>query len=230
MFISVIGVSKSYGRGSSYVKVLDDVELEVDQGEIIVVLGASGSGKSTLLNCIGGLDQPDEGRIEVAGREITGRSRHDLAEYRRRNVGFIFQLYNLIPNLTVEENIQVCENLTDDPLQLDELLEMLGMKDHARKFPSQLSGGQQQRCAIARALIKRPQLLLCDEPTGALDSRTSVDVLELLTRVNTETGATLCIVTHNSEIATMGDTVIRLQDGRIIERQHNDTRTPVKEP
>ena len=229
MFISINGLSKSYGVGAGYVKVLDEIELEIERGTIAVILGASGSGKSTLLNCIGGLDIPDEGRIKVADELVTGRSQRELTEFRRRHLGFIFQFYNLIPNLTVRENIQVCEHLTRDPLDMREILDLLGLAEHANKFPSQLSGGQQQRCAIARALVKRPELLLCDEPTGALDSQTSIDVLELLSRVNTETGATMCIVTHNAGIAAMGDDVIRLQDGKITDRQHNDSRTPVKD-
>ena len=229
MFISINGLSKSYGVGAGYVKVLDEIELEIERGTIAVILGASGSGKSTLLNCIGGLDIPDEGRIKVADELVTGRSQRELTEFRRRHLGFIFQFYNLIPNLTVRENIQVCEHLTRDPLDMREILDLLGLAEHANKFPSQLSGGQQQRCAIARALVKRPELLLCDEPTGALDSQTSIDVLELLSRVNTETGATMCIVTHNAGTAEMGDDVILLQDGKITDRQHNDSRTPVKD-
>lgn len=229
MFVSVRGLSKSYGVGASYVKVLDGIELEIERGAIAVILGASGSGKSTLLNCIGGLDTPDEGHITVGGELVTGRSQRELVEFRRRHVGFVFQFYNLIPNLTVWENIQVCEQLTRDPLDMGELLQLLGLTEHAEKFPSQLSGGQQQRCAIARALVKRPELLLCDEPTGALDSQTSADVLELLDRVNTETSATLCIVTHNASIAAMGDDVVRLQDGKIVERRRNQSRTPVRD-
>lgn len=173
MFVDVSNVKKSYGEGGSFIEVLKGVSVKVGQGEMCVIQGTSGSGKSTLLNCIGGLDEVDSGSISIAGKEIVGLKGEKLSDYRRDNLGFIFQFYNLVPNLTVRENIQVCEYLTDNPLSMKELLDVLGLKEHANKFPSQLSGGQQQRCAIARALIKNPKLLLCDEPTGALDSKTS---------------------------------------------------------
>ena len=166
MYLEVNNLKKSYGGGGSYVQVLKGISVSVSQGTMCVIQGTSGSGKSTLLNCIGGLDSMDSGSIQVDGREIFGLSPDKLSDYRRENLGFIFQFYNLVPNLTVRENIQVCEYLTDLPLNLEELLETLGLMEHQNKFPSQLSGGQQQRCAIARALIKNPKLLLCDEPTG----------------------------------------------------------------
>lgn len=168
MYLEVSDVKKSYGEGGSYIQVLKGVSLQVKQGDMCVIQGTSGSGKSTLLNCIGGLDTIESGSIKVDGTEIAGMKADELSDYRRDYLGFIFQFYNLVPNLTVRENIQVCEYLTDQPLNMDELLEILGLTEHQNKFPAQLSGGQQQRCAIARALIKNPKLLLCDEPTGSV--------------------------------------------------------------
>ena len=168
MYLEVSEVKKSYGEGGSYVQVLKGINTGVEKGQMCVIQGTSGSGKSTLLNCIGGLDNMDSGSIKVDGTEIFGMNSDQLADYRRDNLGFIFQFYNLVPNLTVRENIQVCEYLTDDPLPVDDLIETLGLTEHQNKFPSQLSGGQQQRCAIARALVKNPKLLLCDEPTGSV--------------------------------------------------------------
>ena len=173
MYLEVKDLKKSYGAGEGFVQVLKGITTGVEQGDMCVIQGTSGSGKSTCLNCIGGLDTIDSGSVKVDGKEIAGLSQTELSEYRRDNLGYIFQFYNLVPNLTVRENIQVCEYLTKTPLDMDDLLETLGLTGHQNKFPSQLSGGQQQRCAIARALIKNPKLLLCDEPTGALDSKTS---------------------------------------------------------
>ena len=194
-----------------------------------VIQGTSGSGKSTLLNCIGGLDSMDSGSVKVDGQEIFGLKPAQLADYRRDNLGFIFQFYNLVPNLTVRENIQVCEYLSKQPLDMDELLETLGLTEHQNKFPSQLSGGQQQRCAIARALIKNPKLLLCDEPTGALDSKTSKDILILLEEVNQKYGTTMLIVTHNNAIKNMVHKVLVVKDGQIKREYENDTRVPAAE-
>ena len=208
MFVEVSDIKKSYGEGGSYVQVLKGVSVEIEKGEMCVIQGTSGSGKSTLLNCIGGLDEVNSGSIKIDGKEIVGLKGEKLSDYRRDNLGFIFQFYNLIPNLTVKENIQVCEYLTKDALNMDELLEILGLSDHKDKFPSQLSGGQQQRCAIARALIKNPKLLLCDEPTGALDSKTSRDILILMEKINKQYGTTMLIVTHNNSIKNMVDHVI----------------------
>lgn len=168
MYLQVKDLKKSYGEGGSYIQVLKGITTGVEQGQMCVIQGTSGSGKSTFLNCVGGLDVMDSGSIKVDGKEIAGLDMDALADYRRDNLGFIFQFYNLVPNLTVRENIQVCEYLTKDPLDMEELLEVLGLTEHQNKFPSQLSGGQQQRCAIARALIKNPKLLLCDEPTGTI--------------------------------------------------------------
>lgn len=207
MYLEVSDVKKSYGEGGSYIQVLKGVSLQVKQGDMCVIQGTSGSGKSTLLNCIGGLDTIESGSIKVDGIEIAGMKADELSDYRRDYLGFIFQFYNLVPNLTVRENIQVCEYLTDQPLNMDELLEILGLTEHQNKFPAQLSGGQQQRCAIARALIKNPKLLLCDEPTGALDSKTSRDILILLEKINATYGTTMLIVTHNNSIKNMVDQV-----------------------
>lgn len=229
MYLQVKEIKKSYGENDSYIQVLKGITTGVKKGEMCVIQGTSGSGKSTLLNCIGGLDTVDSGSICVDGTEIVGRSQSDLAEYRRENLGFIFQFYNLVPNLTVKENIQVCEYLTKNPLPMEELLETLGLTEHQNKFPSQLSGGQQQRCAIARALIKNPKLLLCDEPTGALDSRTSRDILVLLEKINQKYGTTMLIVTHNNSIKNMVHKVIIIKDGQIHKEYENEKRVPAAE-
>jgi len=229
MYLEVSGVKKSYGEGGSYVQVLKGINTGVEKGQMCVIQGTSGSGKSTLLNCIGGLDNMDSGSIKVDGTEIFGMNSDQLADYRRDNLGFIFQFYNLVPNLTVRENIQVCEYLTDDPLPVDDLIETLGLTEHQNKFPSQLSGGQQQRCAIARALVKNPKLLLCDEPTGALDSKTSRDILVLLEEINAKYGTTMLIVTHNNSIKNMVHKVIFIKDGLINKEYENEVRVPASE-
>ena len=229
MYLKVSDVKKSYGEGGSYVQVLKGINIGVEQGQMCVIQGTSGSGKSTLLNCIGGLDTMDSGSIIVDGTEIFGMMSDQLADYRRAKLGFIFQFYNLVPNLTVRENIQVCEYLTDDPLPMDELIETLGLTEHQNKFPSQLSGGQQQRCAIARALVKNPKLLLCDEPTGALDSKTSRDILVLLEEINAKYHTTMLIVTHNNSIKNMVHKVIFIKDGLISREYENEKRIPAAE-
>ena len=224
MYLEVKNVRKSYGKDASYIQVLKGVTTSIEKGQMCVIQGTSGSGKSTLLNCIGGLDLMDSGSVLVDGQEIFGLKPDALADYRRDNLGFIFQFYNLVPNLTVEENIQVCEYLSDNPLDMDELLETLGLSEHRNKFPSELSGGQQQRCAIARALIKNPKLLLCDEPTGALDSKTSRDILILLEKINEKYGTTMLIVTHNNAIKNMVHKVLIVKDGLITKDYINETR------
>lgn len=229
MYLEVSGVKKSYGEGGSYVQVLKGINTGVEKGQMCVIQGTSGSGKSTLLNCIGGLDTMDSGSIKVDGTEIFGMTSDQLADYRRDNLGFIFQFYNLVPNLTVRENIQVCEYLTDDPLPMDDLIETLGLTEHQNKFPSQLSGGQQQRCAIARALVKNPKLLLCDETTGALDSKTSRDILVLLEEINEKYGTTMLIVTHNNSIKNMVHKVIFIKDGLVSKEYENEERVPAAE-
>lgn len=229
MFLEVKGVKKSYGNGDSYIQVLKDISAGVEKGQMCVIQGPSGSGKSTLLNCIGGLDNMDAGSIKVDGQEIFTLKQAQLADYRRDNLGFIFQFYNLVPNLTVRENIQVCEYLAREPLDMDELLEALGLTEYQNKFPFQLSGGQQQRCAIARALIKNPKLLLCDEPTGALDSKTSRDILILLEQLNRKYETTMLIVTHNNAIKKMVHKVLVVKDGRIKEEYMNEARVSAAE-
>ena len=226
MYLEVKDLCKSYGEGGSYTQVLKNVSLDVQKGEMCVIQGTSGSGKSTLLNCIGGLDTVDSGSIVVDGQELVGKNAKQLSEYRREELGFIFQFYDLVPDLTVQENIQVCQYLTRSPLDLNELLQVLGLTEHRNKFPAQLSGGQQQRCAIARALIKNPRLLLCDEPTGALDSKTSREILMLLERVNAQYGTTMLIVTHNNVIKQMVHQVVILKDGQIEQNYRNAVRTP----
>ncbi len=226
MYLEVKDVKKSYGSDTSYVQVLNGISTSVEQGDMCVIQGTSGSGKSTLLNCIGGLETMDSGSIRVDGRELFGMKPSVLSDYRRELLGFVFQFYNLVPNLTVLENIQVCQYLSKEPLDLDELLEIIGLAEHRDKFPSQLSGGQQQRCAIARALIKNPRLLLCDEPTGALDSKTSRDILMLLETINQRYGTTMLIVTHNNAIKSMVHKVLVIKDGMVVKDYRNDVRVP----
>ena len=226
MYLEIRNVKKSYGSGGSYVQVLKGVNTGVEKGQMCVIQGTSGSGKSTLLNCIGGLDIMDSGSIKVEETEVFGMKSDALSDYRRDNLGFIFQFYNLVPNLTVKENIEVCKYLAKDPLDMDELLDVLGLTEHQNKFPAQLSGGQQQRCAIARALIKNPKLLLCDEPTGALDSNTSRDILMLLEQINERYGTTMLIVTHNNSIKNMVHKVIFLKDGLVKTEYLNEKRVP----
>ncbi|MBO5564760.1 MAG: ABC transporter ATP-binding protein [Lachnospiraceae bacterium] len=220
-YLQTENLKKSYGQGETYTPVLKGISFGVEKGTLVAIQGNSGSGKSTLLNCIGGLDTPDSGSIVMDGQQVVGLNEQALSRYRRSELGFIFQFYNLIPNLTVRENIQVCEYLTKHPLDMENLLRTLGLKEHENKFPSQLSGDQQQRCAIARALIKNPNLLLCDEPTGALDSATSREILLLLEQVNRDFGTTMLIVTHNNAIRQMVDQVIVLKDGKIADDYRN---------
>ncbi len=219
--IVIKDLKKSYGSGSNQNKVLKGLSCRIKQGSICTLLGPSGSGKSTLLNIIGGIETADDGQVQVGELNLTKLSKSDLAKYRRQELGFIFQFYNLVPNLTVAENIEVGAYLSKDPLDLDQLIEDLGMADHQRKFPNQLSGGQQQRTAIGRALVKQPTVLLCDEPTGALDYQTGKDVLGLLQKLNQDYGTTIVIATHNTAIAKMSHQVLKLHDGVIIEDKQN---------
>lgn len=221
MFLKIDNVEKSYGENGSYAKVLNGVSTELNEGQICVVLGPSGSGKSTLLNIIGGLDKVDSGSVYVEGEDITKMSNSKRVQYRRKYLGFVFQFYNLIPNLTLRENIQVCEYLSDSSLDIDELLDILGLKEHQNKYPSQLSGGQQQRCSVARALVKNPRLLLCDEPTGALDYKSSKEMLELFEKINKRYGTTMIIITHNEAIKKMAHKVIYIKDGYITKTEEN---------
>ncbi len=221
-YLVVKDLMKHYGDGEARVQVLDGITTEVMRGEVCVMLGPSGSGKSTFLNLIGGLEGADGGTVSVGGCELTALSSRELGEYRRRELGFVFQFYNLVPDLTIRENIEVTAHLSDAPLPMEDLLRSLGLWEHRDKFPRQVSGGQQQRCAIGRALVKNPGLILCDEPTGALDYKTSKEVLELMERVNREYGCTIVMVTHNAAIAGMADRVLRLRDGRLVEDKVND--------
>lgn len=208
-------LSKVYGSGDSAVHALRDVSLDVARGEFLVLLGASGSGKSTLLNILGGLDVPTSGELRFEGRTLTGSGDRALTAYRREHVGFVFQFYNLIPSLTVAENVALVTDISLDPMPVDEALELVALTPRRSHFPSQLSGGEQQRVAIARAIAKRPQLLLCDEPTGALDYATGKLVLDVIARINRELGTTALVITHNAAISGMADRVVRLADGRI---------------
>lgn len=216
-FLKVQGVEKSYGLGDAALKVLCDISLSVEKGEFCVLLGPSGSGKSTFLNIVGGLETCEAGSIVVNGQDVTAMKDRELDEYRRRELGFIFQFYNLVPDLTIRENIEVTKHISKNPLDVDELLKSLGLWEHRLKFPNQVSGGQQQRCAIGRALVKNPNLLLCDEPTGALDYSTSKEILKLLEKVNKTYDTTILVVTHNEAIGEMANRILRLHDGKLIE-------------
>lgn len=209
------GVSRIYTSGDHVLKALDDVNMSLEKGKFIVILGPSGAGKSTLLNLIGGLDSPTEGRILVDGKDISELTPDELAEYRAAKVGFVFQFYNLIPTLTVKENVELVKEIAPKSLPADKMLGEVGLADHLDNFPSELSGGEQQRVSIARALAKNPQILLCDEPTGALDSETGVLVLKLLLKMAKSYGKTIIIVTHNQNIAKMADVVIKVKSGKI---------------
>lgn len=226
MFLEIKNLKKSFGKNGSYVEVLKGITTTVEKGEMCVIQGASGSGKSTLLNCIGGLDTPDSGGVTVDGKEIVGLKPEALSDYRRDYLGFIFQFYNLVPNLTIKENVEVCGYLSPEPMAMAMLFDVLGLTEHQNKFPSQLSGGQQQRCAIARALVKNPKLLLCDEPTGALDSKTAKDILILMEKINQTFGTTMIIITHNNAIKDMVHRVITIKDGTISNTYQNEKRIP----
>jgi len=225
MFLSVSNLSKSYNTGI-ITHVLKGVSLEMKRGQIGVILGPSGSGKSTLMNIIGGVDRADSGTVEVDGERITDLNDNQLVEYRRESVGFVFQFYNLVPNLTVAENIEVVSNISKNPLKTDEVLSAVELSDKKNRFPRELSGGEQQRVSIARAIVKNPKLLLCDEPTGALDLETSRGVLSLLQKVNTQFGTTILMITHNSAITGMANAVFRLRSGEVAEIAHNPDIIP----
>jgi len=226
MYIEITDMKKSYGEGNSYREVLRGISTAVEKGQMCVILGPSGSGKSTFLNILGGLEVMDSGSVTVDGMDIGAMNQKQLSDYRRDKLGFVFQFYNLVPNLTVRENIEVCEFLTEEPMDLEELLNILGLTEHQNKFPAQLSGGQQQRCALARALIKNPAMLLCDEPTGALDSKSSRDILVLLEAINRRYDTTMMIVTHNTAMKDMVHKVIKIKDGMITKDYLNEIRTP----
>ena len=224
MFLEIKNLEKSFDVGSNKIKVIKDVSLDVEKGKMCVMLGPSGSGKSTLLNIIGGIDSADNGYVSIDGEKTKDMNEKQLTEYRRKHLGYVFQMYNLIPNLTVKENIEVGAFLSDKPLEIEELLKTLGLYEHRNKLPNQLSGGQQQRTAIGRAIIKNPDILLCDEPTGALDYNTSKDILNLIEDVNKKYGNTIIIVTHNDAIKNMADTVVKLKDGKIKSIKQNENK------
>ena len=226
MFLEIRGIKKSFGTGDSRVNVLKGLDLNIEKGEFCVLLGPSGSGKSTLLNIIGGIDGADEGSITIEGERLEDMTEKKLSLYRRKHLGYIFQMYNLIPNLTVRENIEVGAYLSDHPLDVDELLDTLGLYEHQKKLPNQLSGGQQQRTAIGRAIVKNPDILLCDEPTGALDYHTSKEILKLIETVNQRYGNTIIMVTHNDAIKDMADRVVKLRDGMIRKNYRNEVKIP----
>ena len=226
MFLEIRGIKKSFGTGDSRVNVLKGLDLNIEKGEFCVLLGPSGSGKSTLLNIIGGIDGADEGSITIEGERLEDMTEKKLSMYRRKHLGYIFQMYNLISNLTVRENIEVGAYLSEQPLDVDELLHTLGLYEHQRKLPNQLSGGQQQRTAIGRAIVKNPDILLCDEPTGALDYHTSKEILKLIETVNQRYGNTIIMVTHNDAIKDMADRVVKLRDGMIRKNYRNEVKIP----
>lgn len=229
MFIEIKGIKKHFGEGDSRVDVLKGIDVELNKGEFCVLLGPSGSGKSTLLNIIGGIDSADSGYIVVDSEKIEEKNERELTIYRRNHLGYVFQMYNLIPNLTVRENIEVGAYLSENPLDVDDLLKTLGLFEHQRKLPNQLSGGQQQRTAIGRAIVKNPDILLCDEPTGALDYNTSKEILKLIEDVNKKYGNTVIMVTHNDAIKNMADRVIKLRDGVIRSNTINEKKIPATE-
>lgn len=229
MFIDIKNARKHYGEGETLVNALDGVSLSLGEGKIYVILGPSGSGKSTLLNMIGGLDSLDSGEITISGRNISRSDKKKMTDYRREDVGFVFQFYNLIPDLTVQENIQVVADIAKQPMDIEEVMKALDIDKYKNRFPKELSGGQQQRVAIARALIKNPKILLCDELTGALDSKSSRNVLKFIEKVNEQFKTTIIIITHNEAIADMADTVIRIKDGQVASCTNNGNKRSAEE-
>lgn len=226
MFLEINNLKKSYGENEGRIDVLNGLSFGIEKGEICVLLGPSGCGKSTLLNIIGGIDTADSGYISIDGEKTEDMNEKKLTLYRRKHLGYVFQMYNLIPNLNIKENVEVGKYLSDNPLDTDELLKTLGLYEHRHKLPNQLSGGQQQRTSIGRAIIKNPDILLCDEPTGALDYKTSKEILKLIEEVNQKYGNTIVMVTHNDAIKQMADRVITLRDGMIRKNYVNETKVP----
>lgn len=226
MFLEIKGIKKHFGEGDSRIEVLKGIDMEIEKGELCVLLGPSGSGKSTLLNIIGGIDSADSGYIAINGEKTADMDEKTLTLYRRKHLGYVFQMYNLIPNLNIKENVEVGAYLSDNPLNVDDLLKTLGLYEHRHKLPNQLSGGQQQRTAIGRAIVKNPDILLCDEPTGALDYHTSKEILKLIETVNQRYGNTIIMVTHNDAIKDMADRVVKLRDGMIRKNYRNEVKIP----
>lgn len=225
-FLQISGLKKSFGSGENRTEVLRGLDFTVTKGEICVLLGPSGSGKSTLLNIIGGIDNADSGYIAINGEKTVDMDEKTLTQYRRKHLGYVFQMYNLIPNLNVKENVEVGAYLSDSPLDVDDILKTLGLYEHRHKLPNQLSGGQQQRTSIGRAIVKNPDILLCDEPTGALDYNTSKEILKLIETVNQKYGNTVVMVTHNDAIKDMADRVVKLRDGMIRKNYQNEHKIP----
>ena len=221
-FLEIVDLKKGFGSGETR----QDISTEIHEGEVVVILGPSGSGKSTLLNIIGGIDSADSGYISIGGDKLEEMSEKKLTQYRRKHLGYVFQMYNLIPNLNIKENVEVGAYLSDNPLDVDDLLKTLGLYEHRHKLPNQLSGGQQQRTAIGRAIVKNPDILLCDEPTGALDYHTSKEILKLIETVNQRYGNTIIMVTHNDAIKDMADRVVKLRDGMIRKNYRNEVKIP----
>jgi putative ABC transport system ATP-binding protein len=224
MFIETKDIKKSYGSGESRIEVLKGISFGIEKGEFCVLLGPSGCGKSTLLNIIGGIDDADSGYISISGEKTENMNEKALTEYRRKHIGYIFQMYNLIPNLNIKENVETGAYLSSNPLDVDEILKTLGLYEHRHKLPNQLSGGQQQRCSIGRAIVKNPDILLCDEPTGALDFNTSKEILKLIETVNQKYNTTIVMVTHNEAIKNMADKIIKLKDGRVTKEIRNENK------
>lgn len=229
MFIEIKKANKQYGSDETAVKALDNVDLSIEKGKIYVILGPSGSGKSTLMNMLGGIDTLTSGSITVDGRNISSANKKELTQYRQEDVGFVFQFYNLIADLTVQENVEVVSDISEHPLNIDEVLTALDIAPYRKRFPKELSGGQQQRVAIARALIKNPKLLLCDELTGALDTKSSRSVLTFIEKINKQFGTTIVIITHNTSIADMADYVVSIKDGKIDQLKENKEKIPASE-
>ncbi len=229
MFIEVKNAKKQYGKGEAAVYALDGVDFSLEKGKICVILGPSGSGKSTLLNMLGGLDSLDSGKVAIDGQDVTRLNKKELTTYRKENIGFVFQFYNLIADLTVEENVQVVAEIAEKPLDLDEILNALDIAKYRYRFPKELSGGQQQRVAIARAMVKNPKLLLCDELTGALDTKSSRSVLKFIEKINAEYGTTIIIITHNEAIASLADVIVRIRDGKIASMDENTEKKSAEE-
>ena len=228
-FVEFQNVSKVYTMGEVKINALHDASFEIERGEVCVIVGPSGAGKTTLLNILGGMDQLSEGRVTVDGKEVSAYKEKELTSYRRYDVGFVFQFYNLIGNLTALENVEMATQLSKDPLDPMEMLKLVGLEERALNFPSQLSGGEQQRVSIARALAKNPKLLLCDEPTGALDYVTGKQILKLLQDTSRKTGMTVVIITHNSALTAMADRVIKVKNGTVVDMRRNENATPVEE-
>lgn len=226
-FIQVENLTKTYPSGTEKLKAVDGITLSIEQGETVTILGPSGSGKSTLMNLIGGIDRPDTGSIFIGDTDITKLSVSKLTAYRRDSIGFVFQFYNLIPDLNVYENVEAVADICKNPLDIDMLLDTLGLSGQGKKYPVELSGGQQQRVAIARAIVKNPKILLCDEPTGALDSKTSLDILKLMNDVHHKYGTTILIITHNTAIAAVTHRTVRIKDGKVALNEVNQEILPV---